>query len=94
MAKKIISVIIILLIISVPFFFRYAEVTKTKEQAFKPFHAIEPLGVSTLCLLLVTFSIGLVRRKLKADFLGIHTMFAVATIAVALTHGIMVMVLF
>ena len=94
MGKKIISLIIILLIIAVPFLFRYAEITKDSEQEFKPYHAIRPLGASTLCLLIVTFSIGLVRRKLKADFLSIHTMFALATVVVALTHGTMVVVLF
>jgi hypothetical protein len=55
---------------------------------------IVPLGITALTLLLITAASGLFRRKLGRRFMTVHKIFAWATVAVALCHGTLVMLLF
>lgn len=68
--------------------------TQEDKFAFSLFSFVKPLGVCTLGLLLITFSSGLFRKKLKRRFMKTHTIFAWLTIIFALCHGILVAVLF
>jgi len=61
---------------------------------FSLFSLVRPLGVCALVSVLVTFITGLFRRKIGRRFLKIHKTFAFLTIAFALCHGILVMILF
>jgi len=61
---------------------------------FSFFSLVRPLGVCALASLLVTFSLGLLRKKLGKRFLKIHRTFAWLTITFALCHGILVLVLY
>ena len=61
---------------------------------FSLFSLVQPLGVCTLGSLLVTFTLGLFRKKLGKRFLKIHMAFASLTIIFALCHGILVLVLY
>lgn len=58
------------------------------------FSFIKPLGICALSCALVTFTTGLLRRKLGKRFLRIHRTFAWLTVAFALCHGILVLSLF
>lgn len=58
------------------------------------FSLVEPLGISALSLVLVTFSTGLFRRKLGRRFLKVHRALAWVTVGLALCHGILVLALF
>jgi len=62
--------------------------------SFSLFLLVKPLGVSTLTLLLLTFLAGLFRRKLGRRFLRVHKTLAFLTVALALFHGILVLILF
>ena len=64
------------------------------EFKFSFFSLVRPLGVCALASLLVTFSLGLLRKKLGKRFLKIHRIFAWLTIIFALCHGILVLVLY
>jgi hypothetical protein len=55
---------------------------------------IKPLGATALTLLLATAAVGLFRRKLGRRFLRIHKTLAALTVAAALCHAILVMILF
>jgi len=55
---------------------------------------VEPLGITTLSLVLTTFLTGLFRRKLRQKFLKIHLPLAIISVSLGLTHGILVMVLY
>jgi hypothetical protein len=61
---------------------------------FSAFSLVQPLGITALSLVLLTFLTGLFRRKLKTRFMTIHKIIAWAAIAVALTHGTLVFILF
>lgn len=61
---------------------------------FSLFSLVQPLGICALSLLLVTLLTGLFRRKLGKRFLKVHRLLAFATILVALSHGILVLVLY
>ncbi len=61
---------------------------------FNFYSLIEPLGITALTLLLATAVTGLFRRKLKRRFLTIHKILAALTVAIALCHAILVMILF
>ena len=61
---------------------------------FSFFSLVQPLGVCTLGSLVVTFTLGLFRKKLGRRFLKIHMTFALLTIIFALCHGILVLVLY
>lgn len=61
---------------------------------FSLFSLVRPLGICALASALVTFITGLARRKIGRGFLKIHKTFAFLTIAFALCHGILVMILF
>ena len=58
------------------------------------FSLVEPLGISALSLVLVTFGTGLFRRKLGRRFLKVHRALAWAAVGLALCHGILVLALF
>ena len=58
------------------------------------FSFVEPLGISALTLVLITFGTGLLRRRLGRRFLKVHKIFAFLTVGVALCHGILVLALF
>lgn len=55
---------------------------------------VRPLGIGALILLLITFFTGLFRRRLGRRFLKTHKIFAFITVAIALCHGVLVLVLF
>jgi len=55
---------------------------------------VRPLGICALGSLVITFVTGLFRRKLGRRFLKIHKIFAFVTVAIALCHGVLVLVLF
>ncbi len=61
---------------------------------FSFFSLVRPLGVCTLSSLLVTFTLGLFRKKLGKRFLKIHRTFAWLTLIFALCHGILVLMLY
>jgi hypothetical protein len=63
-------------------------------RTFSFFSLVKPLGICALSSLLITFLIGLFRRKLGRRFLKVHMTFAFVTIIIALFHGILVLVLF
>lgn len=55
---------------------------------------IEPMGISALSCVLVTFTTGLFRRRLGKRFLIIHRVFAWLTVGLALFHGALVLTFF
>jgi hypothetical protein len=55
---------------------------------------VRPLGICALGSLVITFLTGLFRRRLGRRFLKIHKIFAFITVAIALCHGVLVLVLF
>jgi len=55
---------------------------------------IRPLGICALSSLLITFLTGVFRRKLGRRFLGIHKVLAFITVIVALSHAVLVLLLF
>ena len=61
---------------------------------FSLFSLVKPLGICALSSLLITFLMGLFRRKLGRRFLKLHMTFAFLTVIIALFHGILVLVLF
>jgi hypothetical protein len=67
---------------------------KNQELDFSVVTLIEALGVCTLASLLITFLIGLFRRKLGRKFWVVHRFFAWLTMILALSHGITVMIVF
>lgn len=58
------------------------------------FSFVEPLGISALSSVLVTFGTGLFRRKLGKRFLKVHRTFAWLAVGLAVCHGILVLTLF
>ena len=62
--------------------------------SFSPLSLVKPLGICALSSLLITFLIGLFRRRLGRRFLKLHMIFAFLTIIIALSHGILVLLLF
>ena len=61
---------------------------------FNAFSLIHPLGITALTLLLLTACTGIFRRKLKKRFILIHKILAGLTVAAALSHAILVFILF
>lgn len=61
---------------------------------FKWYSLIEPLGISTLSCLLLTFLAGLFRRKLGRRFKKVHITLATITVGLALSHGLLVLILY
>jgi hypothetical protein len=55
---------------------------------------VRPLGICALSSLVITFLIGLFRRRLGRRFLKVHRVLAYLTVGIALSHGILVLVLF
>lgn len=64
------------------------------EDSFSAASLVEPLGISTLSSLIITFLAGVFRRKLGRWFLNIHKIFAYLTVVLAVSHGTLVLVLF
>lgn len=62
--------------------------------SFKWYSLIEPLGISTLSCLLLTFLAGLFRRKLGRRFKKVHLTLAAITVALALSHGLLVLIVY
>ena len=58
------------------------------------YSVIQPLGICTFGLLLVTFGLGIFRRKLGRRFMKLHLAVAVLTVASAICHGILVLILY
>lgn len=61
---------------------------------FSWFSVIQPLGIATLSVVGLTFLTGLLRRKLRRKFLKIHLPLAIAALALGLTHGLLVFILY
>jgi len=61
---------------------------------FSLFSLVRPLGIATLCSVCATVATGLFRKKLRRRFLKIHLFFAITSVILGLTHGILVFVLF
>lgn len=61
---------------------------------FSLFSLVRPLGICALGLLLATFSTGLFRKEFGKHSLKTHRTLAWLTIIVALSHGILVLVLY
>ncbi len=58
------------------------------------FHSlIKPLGAATLILLLITVATGQFRRKLGRRFMKTHKIFAWLTVAAALSHAVLIVIL-
>jgi hypothetical protein len=72
----------------------FADEVHGHESSFNAFLLIRPLGISALILLLLTACTGVFRKKLKRRFLKIHKILALLTIAVALSHAVLVIILF
>jgi len=64
------------------------------ESTFSWFSLVRPLGIATLTCLCATFLTGLLRRKLRARFLKIHLPLAIAAVALGLSHGLLVFILY
>jgi len=64
------------------------------ESSFSVSSLVEPLGIATLCCVSVTFLTGLFRRKLGKKFLKLHLPLAVTSVALGVTHGTLVLVLY
>ena len=54
---------------------------------------VEPLGISALTCVLITFGTGLLRRRLRTRFLRVHRVFAWLAVGLGLVHGILVLTL-
>lgn len=67
---------------------------QNSDVAFSWSSLVEPLGITTLCCVGATFLTGLFRRKLRARFLKIHLPLATAAVALGLTHGLLVFILY
>ena len=61
---------------------------------FSWFSLVEPLGISALTCVLITFGTGLLRRRLRTRFLRVHRVFAWLAVGLGLVHGILVLTLF
>jgi hypothetical protein len=64
------------------------------ESSITLFSFVEPMGISALSCVLVTFATGLFRRRLGKRFLMIHRVFAWLTVGLALFHGALVLTFF
>jgi hypothetical protein len=64
------------------------------EAGISLFSFVEPLGISALSLVLITFGTGLFRRKLGRRFQKVHRVLAWVAVGLALCHGILVLALF
>ena len=99
MKKQILQAIILSVVLLVVFCFVDTVLAETgHDHEHKPdfsfFSLVRPLGLCTLGSLLVTFTLGLFRKKFGKRFLKIHRTFALLTIIFALCHGILVLVLY
>ncbi len=61
---------------------------------FSWFSLVKPLGIATLSSLCLTFLAGLFRKKLGRRFRKIHFVLAIITVTLAVSHGMLVLVLF
>ncbi len=61
---------------------------------FSWFSLIQPFGLTTLSLVVLTFLTGLLRKKLRRKFLKIHLPLAIAALSFGLTHGLLVFILY
>ena len=62
--------------------------------AFSWFSLIQPLGIATLSLVVLTFLTGLLRRKLRRKFLKIHLPLAILAVILGLSHGLLILILY
>ena len=62
--------------------------------AFSWFSLIQPLGIATLSVVALTFLTGLLRKKFRKKFLKIHLPLAIAALALGLSHGLLVLILY
>jgi len=62
--------------------------------SFAWYSLVEPLGISTLSCLLLTFLAGLFRRKLGRRFKKVHIALAAITVTLALSHGLLVLIVY
>lgn len=69
------------------------QVTEKSGWKVNPYKLIKPLGICAISCLLITFSIGLIRRKFGRRFLIIHKTFAFFTVLFALCHAILIITL-
>ncbi|MHC4166056.1 MAG: hypothetical protein ACYSWQ_03785 [Planctomycetota bacterium] len=61
---------------------------------FSWYSLIRPLGIATLSLVALTFVTGLLRKKLRREFLNIHLPLAIAAVVLGLSHGLLVLILY
>lgn len=64
------------------------------ESSLSVYSLVKPLGIATLCFVSVTFLTGLFRRKIGKKFLKLHLPLAIASLALGVTHGTLVLVLY
>ena len=88
------SMLLVLLIIAGLSGTCFADEAHEHGGGFNAFSLIHPLGIFTLILLLLTACTGIFRRKLKKQFMLVHKILAGLTVAAALSHGILVFILF
>lgn len=62
--------------------------------AFSWFSLVKPAGIATLSVVSLTFLTGLLRKKLKRKFLKVHLPLAIAAVALGLSHGLLVLILY
>jgi hypothetical protein len=63
-------------------------------EGFSFYSLIKPLGATALSLLLITAATGLFRRKLGRRFMKVHKIFAWLTVTAALSHAVLIVILF
>ncbi len=61
---------------------------------FQWFSLIQPLGIATLSVVALTVLTGLLRKKLRRKFLKIHLPLAIGALALGLSHGLLVFILY
>lgn len=61
---------------------------------FSWYSLIQPLGIATLSVVALTFLTGLLRKKLRKKFLKIHLPLAIAALALGISHGLLVFILY
>lgn len=89
----ILAVIAVLLTSTLAYGANESQVTEKSGWKFNPYRLIKPLGICAISCLLTTFSIGLIRRKLRQRFLIFHKTFAFFTVFFALCHAILIITL-
>jgi len=95
MKTKVLSIVVAMLVCG----FLLDDAAFASEQAesdstFSWFSMVQPLGIATLSIVALTFLTGLLRKKLRRSFLNIHLPLAIAALALGLTHGLLVFILY